>query len=431
MRRILAISFACFLLLTLAPTAFAAGIRITDNKDGTATILSSSDMNGTIKYQLYKGAETVYSAEQAVNGTSLQIGFPVRSLPQGVYEASAAYYDANGVKQSEATTSMTLGVSTPTQTGGSHNSYSSEPIAMMRAVMIPYAKVYASASLTGVPVAELKRHDLVRVISVANDTAYVKYHIQSGNGHIENVDNVNANYVSDDDLIGTGYMQCSAFKLPTSKYTDISREVVEVAYTRLGTKGVYSQAKRFMDYYLDCSAFASWCWYQAGVDISSHGTNCNGLANWARAHSGSIIWEAEEDDSEPKLEIVAMKLANGILEPVMLDGGIPEDDVTNYTDYITKEIYAQLKPGDIVFFNHREEISLGGQTIGYYPVNEHGEQQGYDHVGIFAGLQNETTAIILESSSPSTDPGKNTKVTQMPLDGSKAKSVCLVMRPQS
>lgn len=427
MKRILAFSFALFMALTLTPYVNAAGIRITDNQNGTIAVSSLDGMNGTIKYFLYKDAELVFSGEQPINGTSVQIGFPVRSLPRGSYEVTAAYYNAAAAKQAEATDSITMGVENPTVTGG--EGYSTEPIATMRAVMIPYAKVYASSSLTGEPVVELKRHDLVRVISASNGVAHVKYHIQSGNGHIENVDNVNANYVSEDDLIGTGYMKLSAFKLPTSQYTDLSREVVEVAYTRLGTKGVYSQAKRFMDYYLDCSAFASWCWYQAGVDISANGTNCNGLANWARAHSGSIIWEAEEDDTEVKAEVAAFKLANGILTSILFDGGIPEDDATDYVTHLTEEVYAQMKPGDLVFFNHREKLSYNGAVVGSYPVNEHGINQGYDHVAIFAGLQNESTAIILESSSPSTDPGKNTKISQMPLGGEKANTVCLIVRP--
>ena len=109
--------------------------------------------------------------------------------------------------------------------------------------------------------------------------------VQSGNGQLTVQDDVNTLYTSDDDLVGYGYVNANVFEAPELSYeSDIQREVVELAYSRLGSKGVYSQARRYQDYYLDCAALCCWAWHQVGVNpYSGAYTSCGGISSWALA----------------------------------------------------------------------------------------------------------------------------------------------------
>lgn len=119
-------------------------------------------------------------------------------------------------------------------------------------------------------------------------------------------------------------------------------------------------------------------------------------------------------------------------------GVIGEDNLVKFTTSVDASVYASLEPGDIIFFNHEEQLTCQYEGISShtftYRVNEGqngGEDGGWDHVAVFVGLKSPNVAQIIESSSPSTDPGKNTKVTEMVIGGSKANSVGKIVRPSN
>lgn len=79
----------------------------------------------------------------------------------------------------------------------------------------------------------------------------------------------------------------------------MARYAVELAYSRLGIKGVYNQDYRLTKgYYTDCAALVSWCYSQVGLDISRKGSTVSALADYADSFSknkGVWVWKAEID----------------------------------------------------------------------------------------------------------------------------------------
>lgn len=454
MRRFTSMLLTLLLLLQIVPISAAAASYSFTLANGVVSMEKGDAVGATCTLEGSTGGTYRFSCNFS---QSSQIGLPIRQLPLDDYHITVTFLGPGGETLSTKVGQYTLGVDSPVAAPDEQGAPGANDPALSRAVMVPYAKIYSSGGLAGEPVGELKRHDIVNVLNISGNVAYVKAIIQSGNGTITNNSNIDATYNSPDDKIVYGYMDATAFTLPLSSHAiDKQREVAELAYSRLGLRGVYSQSKRYIDYYLDCAALATWCWFQVGVDMRQCGTNCTGLAAWANQNSSTIIWEAEQSKVEPQAEIDKYKedlpdclcLECGCEicmcddEPETLEfgeskyGTIEEKNLVKFTSHVDEGVYALLEPGDLVFFNHKEDLTCQYESISphtfSYRVNEANggdKDGGYDHVAVFVGLKSPGVALIIESSSPSTDPGKNTKVTEMVIGGAKANSVGKIVRP--
>ena len=432
--------FSFLLILSLlcqSVPAHAAGGTITDVSyaDGIIEVTLSGENDNTVSLTLYMDGAAIYMKTAEAEEGRVQIPLPVRNLPLGSYTASVS---CSGDSAGSRSLTIVTGTESPVAMGGSYHSYTPQTPATSRAVMVPYAKVFASDSMTGEPLAELKRHDLVSILSDNGSISHVKCIIQSGNGSITNIDNTNAEYHSADDLVVTGYMYNTSFSLPsTGQEPDLQREVAELAYTRLGLKGVYSQARRYIDYYTDCSALASWCWYQVGIDFTNFGTACNGIAAWADSQTENVIlWDGAEENATPQADFASYKAANGIMDDLYFtgsfDGTLPETSIVSYMQAVDQSVFAALEPGDLIFFNYYRDITdqYGGSFR--YQVNEdlYGRtSMGYDHVAIFIGARNSSTITVIEASSPSSDPGQNTRISDILLSSDRAGEIVKIIRP--
>lgn len=464
MKRVLSIFLSFVMLLPMMLTAHAADwFSLTKVDNGIISVSYSDVMAGKLVYSIYRDGELVNIGQTEVQGhTESEVGLPSNKLPIDEYEVTVAYYNGANAKVAEESIVLTLGVSSPTPSSNNVNGtyLSANPIDTMKAIMVPYAKVYANASLTGTPVAELKRHDLVRIHSITNGIAAISYQIQSGDGYITKDDDTNATYHGTNDLSGNGYINASAFEVqPVTYDMDQQREAVELAYTRLGTRGVYSQNKRYLDFYLDCAALVCWCWHQVGVNIYNGSyTSCNGIASWAESKTGSdnvILWASTEDYLGAAMDIASNKCSGG---PYGGDGTItsfdapntfPESKVVNYIDDISRDVWDKLEPGDIIFFNHIEKDLEHTHTdsddddswshtskFGNHFVNEDGPGLGYDHVAMFVGYssdgkggENKDVITIIETSTPSTEANENTKVNTISFTSARTKTIRMVVRP--
>lgn len=517
--------------------AIAAGGSFTYDKGRIiATLPSGNPVKATVELKNEEYPTLSYTFDLS---KSSQLGLPVRQISLATYEVTVKFYDNSGhLLEETASQSIEIGSESPVGEidteipSTTNNPYSS------RAVMAPYADVYPSPSCIGEPIVRLKRLDLVSIVPPyggTGDIYQVKGFIQSGEGQVENVDNVNAKYVDglglEFGVDSPAYIKKSAFVVDTYKrgpqymsqdeIENMQREVVELAYSRQGIRGIYSQALRYQGYYLDCAALATWCWLQVGIDMSNGGTGstaCTGLSQWADNHPDTIVWKAEQSHEEAQAQVAAYKEAlssvcsceiakggctsdlcggtcwnyevvgedwewsepdeNGDREKEWYDvydwvnhcicGGaescscqispeelnfgackydtfLGEDSAIVFSTHVDETVYAKLQPGDIVFFNWEDTKSPENQYESH-DYNEFISEEnsglaqftyrwaesighGWDHVGVFVGLQDSRTALIIESSSPSTDPNKNTKITQVPLGQYKAQSIGKIIRP--
>lgn len=465
-KRVLSLFLTCVVLFSTLPVHALSWFTVTQADDGVLSVTSTELMAGKLIYSIYRDGELVNIGQTAIEGlTETEVGLPVNKLPADTYEVTVAYYNGANEKVAEESVTTSFGSDNPILSSDSTDAayIAANPIETMRAIMVPYAKVYANASMSGTPVAELKRHDIVRVSSISNGVAAVTYMIQSGNGTITPEDNVNALYESDDDLVGSGYINASAFELePLSYDSDLQREAVELAYSRLGTKGVYSQARRFLDYYLDCAAMVCWCWHQVGIDVyNGTFTSCNGIANWAQGQTDNVIlWAATEDYLAVQTEWASTASNHGIgpsstIDIVDSDETTTTSKVLDYADTIDRTVWEALEPGDIIFFNHKESLSYfhmhwydgDEDDDGYYVectvdlgehfINETGPGAGFDHVAMVVGFasdgkggENKDILTIIETSSPSAEASKNTKVNTIAyLTSSRVEEIKMVVRP--
>lgn len=513
----------CFLLSSLliiqSLSVFAAGSYSFSYDDGVIDLsfdaAQAKTAVCTLKNESFKTLEFRIDLS---NGS--QIGLPIRQIPIDTYEVSIKFLGLLGNEVGTAGPELLeVGCESPVGSLDDDGAPGPNDPSSSRAIMQPVAKVYANASLVGDPIAELKRLDIVSIISKSGNVAHISGFIQSGEGHIENSGPVDATYVDDRGYRYEGYISTEAFQYGNENISynteNKQREVVELAYSRQGIRGVYSQARRYSEYYLDCSALATWCWYQVGIDMSNGGTggtSCTGLIGWADSQGDSVnVWTAEESHVESDAQIAAYKEAlhamcpceitrggctsdtcdgtcwsydvvgedwewgepdeNGDRDKEWYDvydwvnhcvcggaescscqidpeplvfgsnkyGPLGEQSLVTYTTSVDEAVYVSLQPGDLIFFNHMETSKPENEYDGHpytefidepfkYRVKETANA-GYDHVGVFVGLKDERTALIIESSSPSTDPNKNTKISQIPLGGDRALSIGRIIRP--
>lgn len=451
-RRIAAITLTVLLALSLCPNPAGAdgALTLTNGADnGIISVTCSYEMNGTLAYDISREGVSVNRGEFDVSDTnSAEIGLPVRRLPLNEYTVTVSLYVGRGRNTRVAETAaitLTTGVDASVITNGSETLGNSNPIDQVRAVLVPYAEVFDSAALTGEPVVKLKRHDLVTVLSVNGNIAHIQYWIQSGNGYTTKVDKINAEYHSDDDFIGTGYMSTEAFILPDTKAAiDLQREVVELAYNRLGIRGVYSQGRRCEGWYVDCSALACWLWYQVGIEtFNGTATACNGIAGWANGEANNVIrWAATEDYDNAQDAIALIKTDNGITEDVGFGvddyyGAYLESDVLDYADTMPREVWDSLEPGDLLLFNKAESLVYNEIDFGMHCVNQgHASQSGYDHVAVFVGYASRgggevdyDTITVIEAMGPSDEASRNTVINTISVAGARHDQIRMVVSP--
>lgn len=457
-RRLIRKGSCVFLALSflLFPTqVMAASTPELSYADGVVTVSFPDGAQGSVQLRIYSEAGTIYSSpEKPIDGDSAAFGLPLRSIPLGEYKLAASHSD--GEETSEKTMTITLGnpgevVFTPSQSyaysTGALLSTGQTP-GFCRAVMTPYATVYTSASMTGKQ-AELKRMDLVNVLSCNDVIAKVQYTIQSGNGYITKVDGKNALYHPVDDKTGVGYMYMSAFRSPDKTAEDMQREAVELAYTRLGMRGVYSQSRRYIGYYLDCAALCSWCWYMVSNDAINTDfgswTSCTGIWNWANGITDRnvIVWDAEPDPEATSAWISDYREANahGEEEPcdcellfVRSNGDVyTENEVVVYKKTFTYDLFEKMEPGDIILFNYTRNVTEQAHdnrvSLKFNEIGDAGVQLGgYDHAAIYVGMSN-GNARYIECSTPSEVASKNTHITTVSATSGKVADICAVIRP--
>lgn len=421
-------------------------LQLTGLPDGGIVIVTAT-LNGEEKY---KNALRVPYSGDVDKEHDMGFGFPVRSLEQGDYTVTVRVQSniMGNVHKGEYgdiaahTFTMTMGEATPVNMGNI-DSGNSDGLSRSRAVMKPYCPVYSSSSAVGEPFAYLKRHDIVQIIDSNGSVAKVKALIQSDDATIEEKDNINAVYKDPNEKTIIGYVSLYNLDMPQNTDVDRPREAAELAYSRLGIRGVYSQDKRYIDYYLDCAALCAWCWYQVGVDMSQYGTNCHGLSDWAD-NNDCVFWESEQSKAEPALEVSNWKddHFNPLLHPAPETlyfterskfGAITENNLVHYPKKITEDVFNAMQPGDIILFNKVQTVhykcSCGTEKTFTWAIDESGKG-GYDHAAMFVGMRN-GIAIIIESSSPSTDPGKNTKISQISMTDKRINDIVKVIRPWS
>jgi len=396
-----------------------------DYNNGVVTLSFNQPVSGTARLVLYDGAAPVFQTSMGVSGTTAQIGLSVRNLQLKNYNASVVFQDDDGNIIGPETLSIQTGVSSPVSTYTQGDEIILQTPRMSRAIMQPYAKVYSNSGMTGTPLVELKRHDFVQVIRDLGNVAYVKYFIQSGNGTYQyqsGYNDINGNHVasgvtysSDDDLTGYGYIYTSAFSLPlTSEETDVAREAVELAYSRLGNKGIYNQMMRYIEYYTDCSAFVSYCYYNASIDFGEN-TSCNGIINWANSQNENVIlWDAGINPYAGSFSLSSHALvhASGGVDkegnpyPIVpdlklhtsTDTNLTLSDLVSYQRTVDSNVISQLKAGDLLFFNHKQTVyDQFGCNLGNWQVVEYAE--GLDHVAMVVGTKGNTVTYI--HSTPS------------------------------
>lgn len=432
------------LVFTMAPVVFAVSTVQASCHDGIVDVQFPEQNTGTTTLILYKDGATVYQKEQDISGAaSTQFGLPVRSLPKGEYLASISLR-VEDQEIGAVSITVTTGVDDPVSSSTIGNDISPNTPQMSRAIMGPYAKVFGSSNMTGTPLVELKRHDFVQVIRDYGNIAYVKYFIQSGHGSFDyQAGHIGANgehvvsgitYASDDDLTGTGYIYTSAFELPaTSQEVDIAREAVELAYSRLGSKGVYNQMRRYIDYYTDCSAFISYCYYNAGIDWGTD-TTCNGISRWATGQSeNKVLWDGGADDMAGIAALAdhAAVHADSTADTPSLtlntsnNSNLDLGSLIKYNRKVDAAVINALKPGDILFFNHFQSVTDQFEcNLGSWQVVEYAE--GFDHVGMVVGVKGNSISII-ESTPLSSNPDRG--VIMSTLSQSKIDTIGKIVRP--
>lgn len=421
------ISFLALIMafsMTVVALAKPDDLKVTNiSVDGN--IVTASVTGGEkVCFMVYKDFNIVYQGEAKIAGANANLNIPAHALKRGSYKISAWCVD--GERQGDVTTfTVSLGSGSGDISFGATKQnplfYSgilgelniSTPV-YSRSVMIPYASVYSDTSMSR-EIAQLTRHQFVEIEWYNSGIAKVHYDIQSGKGTTSVVDDINAEYTAEGDLQGTGYMYMSAFAQPiVATESDGEREVVELAYSRLGTKGVYSQAKRYQSVYLDCSSLCAWAYYQIGYKIYNGGSNCNAIANFMEDHPDAVVWQAEYQRPacipEAATEIAFWSDAYNISDA---EGRTAAVEVVETFPNDINKIKSLLKPGDIIMFNWEADvrysfIDKSGRLIEgedkLMVVQETQdletalEKYGYDHAAIYIG-----EGKIIEASGPQTN----------------------------
>lgn len=416
----------------ISSASFDNGVVRVELSEGTAAAAGIS---------INKGGEQIYADSKSVSGTSFEFGLHVRNIPNDTYLIVIHCYNDAGEVIGEYSLSATFGSASPLDLQEGENN----PLHASRAVMQPYANVYADASM-GVKIASLKRYDYVHIISSDDIIAKVSYRIQSGNGTTSKIDGTHAIYNSDDDLCGIGYMYMSSFQKTEEamRLEDKQRDVAEIAYSRLGTQGVYNQSLRYQDNYVDCAALAAYCWYQVGYDLSTDGnTACSGLAQWGKDNN-AVLWRAgESPDPEGRLAQIASIDYSDLDEDgdgEIDEGKIPDipviffygagggvygmDDIIYFSRSFDPNTFKKLQPGDLIFFNY--EIQVRPPEGDYFNTRT---SNTYNHVAIFIGCKTSSSGDVLSVQYiEAANPNENTKITTI-APSEISRDIALVVRP--
>lgn len=305
-QRLYSLLLALCCIIQLCGSVFAAGV-IELHEDGVRFEGAYQiELTGIGKQYGYR-----FSGKNAPGIAGSWYRLPIASMPNDTYDIVATGYQSDGsiieTRQYRYTLNNPYSSNLPglQPTEPEDGTPGANTPALSRAVMIPYASVYSDPYCSHV-ICHLKYHDIVNIQFITNGVAKVDFDIQSSYGDTTELSSVDAIYQDPFSKHINGYMKTSSFKSESRTWNEKARDAVELAYSRLGVRGVYSQSKRFQDYYLDCSAMVSWCWYQVGLDMTLYGSTVTGLAKWADAHN-AWIWQATPEYETAQREIQAYK----------------------------------------------------------------------------------------------------------------------------
>lgn len=354
-RRIAILLLALVMTFSCTPSAFADAAKVTNVVSNGSSLVATTTGGNKVCYMMYKGYSIVCQGDAVISGGSANIKLPT-GLTNGVYKVSV--WCVSGDTQGDVSTfTVTCGTGGSNLDGALRMSIGQEP-QNVATITVPYASVYSSSSM-GTEIAQLVRHEFVEIIKKNDSVAHIKYNIQSGQGSTTEVGEVEAEYDYANDMVGEGWIYTSALSRPLiATQNDAEHEVVELAHSRLGTKGVYNQRERFKSVYLDCSALVTWCYYQIGYKIYDGGTNCNTIGQYIEngQHDSAIVWKAkykiskEIPDSATELFFWSRQYNTIATDSIAVD--IDTSECGDFPNTVSA-MDELLKHGDIIMFNKK------------------------------------------------------------------------------
>ena len=404
----LLLSFALIICGTSFAAAASGEILSVAVKENTSIIEITMDapFTGTMVFKIYSGTQLVGRGSFEVeNEKTIQYRIPMTALVRG--DNTVVFTPINDKGDSAPSKAITVysGIDTASETG-MQDVILNTP-ACSRAVMIPYASVYSDVSMTK-EIAKLKRHDIVFVLKASEFVAKVIFDMDTMTQSVDDATQVNR----------IGYIRTSALTLQDGiKYeADKQREVIELAMTRLGNKGLYSQPNRFKGYYTDCSAFVLFCYYNIGVDFEW--STCTGIANWANSHRQAVlVWQATPTREITAKAIEEFKVAHDmpLEEPLFFDNNnerydgeyalLNEERILTYESNLRDDVMSKLQPGDVLLCNHKVPVveTSTKEILGRYCQNETPLGYGYDHVMLFVKYNGDGVITVIHAAGTRTN----------------------------
>jgi hypothetical protein len=452
-RTILSVAVVFLMLLGMVP-AQAAEFRVTNVSAGATSMTATVQGGGVDKigYMVYDTYSLVCEGEVTYDGrASVTLNVPTQWLKSGEYKVSV--WGITGAKSGKIFSydvlagswngSLTINNSWLTAI------YSQQEKDYMTAIKTPQAVVYADSGMA-TRKASLKRNDRIFFFPTSNPLIYyISSRVIVGN-EIKVIETANGY-----DQVGNwetleGYIWANSVKSTTYKENAV-KEVLNLALTRLGKNGIYTQVTgignrligRWGPYSQDCSSFVYWVFKENGINIGGITADAqaiiramlpNGIRpylapraedeikpfNWTTKHITRDSLGYEHILAIPELNyikteesfadyyyntksktVLAITMGHvdpndsivGTIEMVGIASG-PGNIMGSVSVYKQPTItqIKQIQPGDTLYWNHFENITVWVQ-IGlstFMGIHESGQIRedgglGVDHTGIYIG----------------------------------------------
>jgi cell wall-associated NlpC family hydrolase len=412
---------AAMLMLALAlsaPPAAAAGdftVKGVSAASGGMSVIVGNSAGGWSKL-----GYTVYQKQSVVaqgfvpygGGSSAYLPVPTSQFASDVYRVSVWGSSSDG-----SVTSEFFSFDVPMGNNIEASSVNVLPYsftdrhAFFRSVTVPYADVFETASMTSVK-KTLRRFERVYTYPTTHpQIVYAEYYYLPEGEEPEYGDDpgdTRWEYITNLRW-GSGYMYKSAIRSEVFG-RDAVREFVEYCYSRIGTKGVYNQNRRFDDFYSDCSSLVWNAANHIGINMGG-ATTADDEATYMSAHSSAVVYSTldtlknppvmlyervgESYKPRPRWKLIKLPVKDGTSPAVP---GVREKDITEL-----------LEPGDTVHYSYTKEAYYmdpeDGPTYWGRVIDvEEGSSYGIDHVSVYIGDNK-----IIHSS----DRGKNTLIVNV------------------
>gem|GEM_PF-5194873 len=335
----------------------------------------NADMVG---YMIHQDFTLICEGYESFGGGDVALGAAVSHMKSGSYKVTVWGSDASGSNTGEFFTfdvTIAGGFSTSDITPQSSPSGLQPGQEELTAVKTPQAAIYSDRSLSN-QAYSLKQYDRLFYKETLNPLVYYVYgywidgvpDIQEGGG--SGGYDIITNTVWFD-----GYMYANSV-LSHAFGEELPKEIVNLAYTRLGLQGIYSQHDRWTQYSQDCSSFVYWVYREFGIPLGF--ATADGEVQWhldtLADTPGVVVWSSAD-----QYEVITGR------QYYNEDG----DAVTAVKfEYVDPNIIDSLEPGDTLFFNWFEDLhyydSHGDRQEVSYQVNQ-GNTYGTDHTGIYIG----------------------------------------------